>query len=44
MVSEISLPNRDKHHMISLICGIYPTNWTNKQNRDRLMDGEQDDS
>ena len=30
--------------MISLICGILWTNWTNKQNRDRLTDTEQADS
>ena len=27
--------------MIALIYGIEWTNWTNKQNRDRLIDGEQ---
>ena len=27
--------------MTSLICGIYWINWTNKQNGDRLIDGEQ---
>ena len=37
-------PEEDKYHMISLIYRIHSTNWTNKQNRDRLMDREQDDS
>ena len=30
-----------KYHMISLTGGIYWANWTNKQNGDRLIDGEQ---
>ena len=42
--SEISQLEKDKYHMISFICGIYWTNWTNKENGDRLVDGEQDDS
>ena len=29
---------KDKYHIISLICGIQWTNWTNKQSRDRLID------
>ena len=41
MLSEISQSEKDKYHMISLICGIYWTNWTSKQNKDKLMDGEQ---
>ena len=41
MVSEVSQSEKDKYHMISLICGAQWTNWTNKQNRDRLIDGEQ---
>ena len=40
MLSEISQSEKDKYHVISLIW----TNWTNKQNEDRLIDGEQDDS
>ena len=44
MLSEISQLEKDKYHMISLICGISWTNWTNKQNRDRLIDGEQAES
>ena len=44
MLSEISQSEEDYYYMISLICGIYWTNWTNKQNRDRLKDREQDDS
>ena len=44
MLSEVSQPEQDKYHMISLICGISLTNWTNKQNGDRLIDREQDDS
>ena len=30
VLSEIRLSEKDKYHMISLICGIYWTNWTNK--------------
>ena len=41
MLSEISQSEKDKYHMISLLPGIYRTNWTNKQNRDRVIDGEQ---
>ena len=44
MVSEISQSEKDKYHLISLICGISWTNWTNKENGDRLIDVEQDDS
>ena len=44
MLSEISQPEKDKYQMISVTCGIQWTNWTNKQNRDKLIDGEQDDS
>ena len=43
MLSEIGQLEEDKYHMISFICGIYWTNWTNKENGDRLVDGEQDD-
>ena len=42
--SEIRQLEKDKHHMISLICGIEWTNWTNRQNRDRLIDRGQEDS
>ena len=41
MLSEVSQSDKDKYHMISLICGIWWTNWTNKQNRERVIDGEQ---
>ena len=41
MLSEISQWEKDKYLMLSLICGIQGTNWNNKQNRDRLIDGEQ---
>ena len=44
MLSEIGQLEEDKYHMISFICGIYWTNWTNKENGDRLVDGEQDDN
>ena len=44
MLSEISQSERDKYHTISLIYGIWWTNWTNKEHGDRLIDGEQDDS
>ena len=30
MVSKISQREKDKYHMISLICGIYKTKQTNK--------------
>ena len=36
-------PVKDKYHMVSLICGLEWTNWTIKQNRDRLRDREQAD-
>ena len=42
--SEIRQSEKDKYHIISLICRISWTNWTNEQNRDRLIDTEQDDS
>ena len=32
MLSEISQVEKDKYHMISLICEIYQTKQTNKQN------------
>ena len=41
MPSEVSQSEKDKHRMISLICGILGTNWSTRQNRDRLIDGEQ---
>ena len=44
MLSEVSQSEKDKYHMILLICGILGTNWTNKQSIDRLRDGEQEDS
>ena len=44
MLSEISQSEKAKCRMISLICGIWWTKWTNKENGDRLIDGEQDDS
>ena len=40
MLSEISQSEKDKYHMISHIHGIEWTKWTNKQSRDRLIDGE----
>ena len=42
--SEISQSEKDKYHMISLICGMQWTNLTNKENGDRLLDEEQGDS
>ena len=36
MLSEISQTQKDKHHMISLICGIQKT----EQNRNKLTDTE----
>ena len=39
LLSEISQSGKDKCHMISLMWNLM--NWTNKQNRDRLIDGEQ---
>ena len=44
MLNEINQSVEDKYHIISLTCGIWWTNWTNKQNRDRLIDKEQCDS
>ena len=44
MLSEISQSEKYKYHMISLICGIWWTNLANKENGDRLIDREQDDS
>ena len=41
MLSEISQSEKDGYHMILLICGIW---LTNKQNRDRIIDGDQDES
>ena len=41
ILSEISQPEEDKYHMITLICGMQWTYWPKKQNRNRLMDGEQ---
>ena len=40
ILSIISQSEKDKYHMISLIRRIQWTNWTNKQNRDRLIDTE----
>ena len=44
LLSEISQSEKDKHHMISLTCGIQWTNWSNQQTRDRLTAREQDES
>ena len=44
ILSEISQSEKDKYHMISPICGIKWTNWTNKQNRDRLIEKKQADN
>ena len=41
MLSEVTQSKKGKCHMISLICGIKWTNWSNKENEDRLIDGEQ---
>ena len=40
MLSEVSQSEKDKYQMISLLCGIKWTNWTNQKDRDRLIDGE----
>ena len=40
MLSEISQSEKDKHHMISLTCGIRWTKLTKKQNRNRFIDTE----
>ena len=40
-LSQISQSVKEKYHMILLICGIW---LTNKQNRDRIIDGDQDES
>ena len=42
MLSEISQSEKNTTWFHS--CGIYWTNWINKQNRDRFIDIEQDDS
>ena len=44
MLSEIGQSGEENYLMISLICAIKWTNWTKKQNRDRLIEREQDDS
>ena len=44
MLSEISQPEKDKYHMISLMWGSSWTKWTKNQNRGRFIDGEQADS
>ena len=39
--SEVSQNEKDKHHMVSLICGIENgAKWTYLQNRNKLMDIE----
>ena len=43
MLNGINQSQKDRYHIISVICGIW-TNWTDKQNRDRLIGREQDDS
>ena len=43
MLREISQPEKDKYHMVSHICGIQWKNRTNKPNRSRCIDREQDD-
>ena len=40
-LSEISQSEKDEYHLVSLMCEIWWTNWTNKQNRDRFIDGPQ---
>ena len=40
MLSEISQTRKGKYCMISLICRIYKTKQMNKQNRNRLIDTE----
>ena len=40
MLSEMSVREIQKYHMISLICGIERTIQMNKQNRNRLIDTE----
>ena len=37
-LSEISPSEKDKHHMISLLCGIYGTKETDKQKKPRSVD------
>ena len=44
VLNEIRQSEKDKCHMISLICGIKWTNWPNEENGDRLIDREQCDS
>ena len=34
---------KGKYYMISLMCGNWCKNWANKENGDRLIDGEQGD-
>ena len=41
MLSERNQSEKDKYYTISLLSGIYWTNWNNNQNIDRLIDGEQ---
>ena len=43
MLNEISQSEKDKYHMILLVCGIW-TNRTNKQTEDGLTDKKQADS
>ena len=42
ILSEISQTEKDKYHMISLICGIFKKwyKWTYLQNRNRVTDVE----
>ena len=44
MPREISQAEKDKYHMISLICGIQWPKGTNKRKRDRVIDREQADT
>ena len=41
MLSETSQAEKDKYSMMSLICGISWTHWTDKQNRDRRVESGQ---
>ena len=41
ILSNINQSEKDKYHMILLICGVSWTDWISKQNRDRLIDRKQ---
>ena len=41
MLSEISQAEKDKYHMISLVFEIWWTNWTNEENGDKVLEGEE---